>query len=309
LTRNIVDLRNGGPRPAKRSEINMDRRSFFKVAGAAGAAIATGKPGQAAAASGESDIEFVGVLVDTTRCIGCRSCEAACAASHGLEAPDIEDDSAFEQVRNTTEKALTVVNRYETDAGEVFVKKQCMHCWQPGCAAACLTNAMLKTEEGPVIWRSDKCMGCRYCMVSCPFDIPKAEYDSWNPSMHKCDMCWDRLQEGKKPACVASCPTDALMFGTKRELMEIARVRIYNHPDRYVHEIYGEHVVGGTGFLYLSAVPFDQIGFRTDLGTTPYPEFTREFLVAVPVILFGVPAFLYGLSVLSEKEGEEVHHD
>jgi ferredoxin len=176
-----------------------------------------------------------------------------------------------------------------------------MHCWQPACGAACLTNAMYKTAEGPVIWRGNKCMGCRFCMVSCPFDIPKFEYDSWNPRIQKCDMCWDRLERGEKPACVEACPTDALMFGTKRELMEIARVRIYNHPDNYVHEIYGEQVVGGTGWLYLSAVPFDQIGFRTDLGTRPYPELTQDFLNMVPVFVFGMPALLYGLSALADK--------
>jgi hypothetical protein len=114
-------------------------------------------------------------------------------------------------------------------------------------------------------------------------------------------MCWERLEEGKKPACVQACPTDALMFGKKRDLMEIARVRIYNHPTKYVHQIYGEHEVGGTGWLYLSAVPFEQLGFRTDLGTTPYPEYTREFLYAVPVVLFGAPALLLGLRFLTEK--------
>ena len=285
----------------------MDRRNFFKFAGAVGATMAAGRAkAQGHGGDGAEKPEFVGVLVDTTRCIGCRSCEVACAASHGLPAPDPANDGALDEApRPTSTTQYTVVNRYETDAGEVFVKKQCMHCWQPACAAACLTNAMLKTEEGPVVWRDDKCMGCRYCMVSCPFDMPKAEYESANPQIRKCDLCRDRLQAGEKPACVASCPTDALTFGTKRELMEIARVRIYNHPDRYVHEIYGEHVVGGTGWLYLSAAPFEQLGFRTDLGNEPYPEYTRDFLYAVPAVLFGVPTLLYGLTLLSDGKDEE----
>lgn len=117
-------------------------------------------------------------------------------------------------------------------------------------------------------------------------------------------MCWDRLQKGKKPACVEACPTDALMFGKKRELMEIARVRVYRHPQDYVHKIFGENEVGGTGWLYLSSVPFDQIGFRMDLGTTPYPEFTTDFLYAVPVVLFGLPAFLMGLNLLARANAE-----
>jgi formate dehydrogenase iron-sulfur subunit len=280
----------------------MKRRNFFKLSGIAGLTLA-GK--SASAQEPEIKKEFVGVLVDTTRCIGCRSCEAACSEAHGLPVPDIENDGALAAERKTSETQWMVVNRYETEKGEVFVKKQCMHCWQPGCTAACLTNAMYKTELGPVIWRSKKCMGCRFCMISCPFDIPKFEYNSTNPRIQKCNMCWDRLQEGKKPACVEACPTDALMFGLKRELMEIARVRVYRHPQDYVHKIYGESEVGGTGWLYLSAVPFDQIGFRMDLGTVPLPEFTTDFLYAVPVVLFGLPAFLMGLNLLARTKEEK----
>jgi len=194
--------------------------------------------------------------------------------------------------------------RFKTEKGDVFVKRQCMHCWQAACVSMCLVNAMHKNKEGPVTWDGNKCLGCRFCMVSCPFDIPKAEYYSWNPRIMKCTMCYERLQEGKKPACVEACPTDTLMFGPKRQLMEIARHRVYSHPDKYVHQIYGEHEAGGTGWLYLSAVPFEQLGFRTDLGTTPYPEYTKNFLVAVPLILFGVPAFLLGLHELADRKEE-----
>jgi len=280
----------------------VDRRGFFKTSATAGAALLTS--GTAKAATAKENKEFVGVLVDTTRCIGCRSCEVACSTTHDNFVPDVNADNALEKVRDTTEKQYTVVNRFETKKGEVFVKKQCMHCWQPACAAACLVNAMVKTKEGPVIWDGDKCMGCRYCMVSCPFDIPKAEYNSTNPRIMKCTMCYERLQEGKKPACVEACPTDTLMFGQKRDLMEVARHRVYSHPDNYVHQIYGENEVGGTGWLYLSAVPFDQIGFRTDLGTKPYPEYTREFLISVPLIEFGVPAFLLTLNMLTDRKNE-----
>jgi len=279
----------------------MKRRKFLTLAGgAAGAALAGAKAGAAPAVE-EPATEFYGVLVDTTRCIGCRACEVACSVEHGNDVPDVEHDGALAELRDTSERQWTVVNRFETERGEMFVKKQCMHCWQPACTAACLTNAMYKTREGPVIWRSGKCMGCRYCMVSCPFDIPKFEYDAWNPKISKCTMCAERLALGQKPACVEACPTDALMFGMKRELMEIARTRIYSHPGRYVRQIYGEHEVGGTGWLYLAAVPFEQLGFRTDLGTTPYPEFTRDFLYGVPVVLFGLPALLLGLNLLAER--------
>jgi formate dehydrogenase beta subunit len=282
----------------------MKRREFIKTGGAVAAASVAASPKDARAQ--ENETEFVGVLVDTTRCIGCRACEVACAEAHDLPVPEIESDAGLESHREPSETQWTVVNRYETDEGEVFVKKQCMHCWQPACAAACLTNAMLKTHEGPVIWRSDKCMGCRFWMVSCPFDIPKFEYHSWNPRIHKCNMCWERLERGQKPACVEACPTDALTFGLKRDIMEIARIRIYHHPTKYQRQIYGEQEVGGTGWLYLSAVPFEQLGFRSDLGNTPYPEFTRDFLYAVPVVLFAVPALLYGFRLMAD-DAEEAH--
>jgi Fe-S-cluster-containing dehydrogenase component len=223
--------------------------------------------------------------------------------------PDVEKDAALEKERTTSEKQWTVVNRYKTDKGEVFVKKQCLHCWQPACAAACLTNAMFKTREGPVVWNADKCMGCRYCMISCPYNIPKFEYNEWNPDIQKCTMCYGRLQEGKRPACVEACPADALMFGQKRDLMEIARVRIYNHPRQYVRHIYGEQEVGGTGWLYLASVPFDQLGFPTHLGTTPYPEYTKEFLYSVPILDFGLPTLLIGLKLLVDQAGRGKHED
>lgn len=278
----------------------MDRRQFFATSAAIGTAVLPIK--KAVAENAKPNKEFVGVLVDTTRCIGCRSCEVACSVANDNFVPDVQTDNAFRQYRDTSEKQYTVVNRFETEKGEVFVKRQCMHCWQAACVSMCLVNAMYKNKEGPVTWDGDKCLGCRFCMVACPFDIPKAEYRSWNPRIMKCTMCYERLQDGKKPACVEACPTDALMFGQKRELMEVARHRVYSHPDKYVHQIYGENEAGGTGWLYLSAVPFEKIGFRVDLGTTPYPEYTKNFLVSVPLVLFGVPALLLGLSELADRK-------
>jgi formate dehydrogenase iron-sulfur subunit len=283
----------------------MDRRGFIKTTLVAGTAALAGD--QLCAQEVRKPEEFVGILVDTTRCIGCRACEVACGEEHDLLVPDVVNDGALEKHRETSDKQWMVVNKHETEKGDVFVKKQCMHCYQAACATACPTEAMNQTMNGPVIWDGDKCIGCRYCMTSCPFDVPKFEYNEWNPKIQKCTMCFERLEAGQKPVCVKACPTDTLMFGTRVKNLEVARHRIYSHPDDYVHQIYGEHEVGGTGYIYLSAVPFDQIGFRTDLGNRPYPEYTKEFLYAVPMILFGVPAFLLGLNALvGDKEvGDE----
>ena len=280
----------------------MDRRGFFKTSLiAGGATVFSGK--ELAANDKAKPEEYVGILVDTTRCIGCRACEVACGEANDMKVPDVVNDEALENHRTTSDEQFTVVNRYETDKGEVFVKTQCMHCYQAACVAACPTVAMEQSRNGPVIWNPSRCIGCRFCMVSCPFDMSKFEFDEWNPKMQKCTLCFERLKQEEKPACVSACPTDTLMFGTRVHNLEVARHRIYSHPDRYVHHIFGEHEVGGTGYIYLSAVPFEQLGFRTDLGTRPYPEYTKEFLYAVPMILFGVPAFLLGLNALVD-DGE-----
>ena len=280
----------------------MDRRSFVKTLGVMGASALPGKA--LLAGDAQEDKEFVSILVDTTRCVGCQSCTVACAETHDLPEPDLD---ALDEglVRNTSEKQWTLINRFEVDDEEIYVKKQCMHCDQPACAAACPTKALLKTEEGPVIWRADKCMGCRFCMVSCPFEMPKFEYDSAIPKIQKCRMCFERLQEGEEPACVAECPEGALVFGKKRDLLDEAKSRIYNNPDDYVHQIYGEDVVGGTGYLYLAAVPFEKLGFRTDLGDTPYPEYTKNFLYSVPVVLTLWPAFLLALNNATKKDEDQ----
>ena len=278
----------------------MDRRDFIKTLGVMGASTL---PLSSKAETVAEDKEFVGVLVDLTRCVGCQTCTETCAETWDLPEPDL-DAIDEDVIRNTTDKQWTLINRFEVDDEEIFVKKQCMHCSQPACAAACPTKAMLKTEDGPVVWRADKCMGCRFCMVSCPFEIPKFEYDSNMPKIQKCRMCYERLQEGEKPACVEECPEEAMMFGTRRELIEEANKRIYQNPDDYVHQIYGEHEVGGTGYLYISSVPFEKLGFRTDLGTTPYPEYTKNFLYGVPLILTLWPPLLLALNKATKRDDE-----
>ncbi len=280
--------------------MKIGRRGFLKTVGAGalgwgGAGIL--RPGSA----GAQDTEFFGVLADTTRCIGCRSCEAACAEANNLPSPKGEQPDVFSEKRPTTPTRLTVVNRFDTARGEVFVKTQCMHCVQPACVSACLVKAMKKTEEGPVTW-SENCMGCRLCIFSCPFGVPRFEHESATPKIAKCSMCWEKVRKGGVPACVQACPQEALTFGTRRDLLEESRARIYKNPSGYVHSIYGEQEVGGTCWLYLSKVPFEQIGFRTDLGTTAMPEYTKGFLYSVPFVLILWPLLLLGMARITNKE-------
>ncbi|MEI8114848.1 MAG: 4Fe-4S dicluster domain-containing protein [Bacteroidia bacterium] len=270
--------------------MSLDRRVFFKLLGATGITLAIGKESVANPAN-KNEVEFCGVLYDSSRCVGCRTCEYECAKAHGLPEPLSE----VAAVRKTDETCNTVVNTYQTSKGEVYIKRQCMHCNQPACAAACLTQAMHKNETGPVTWNGDKCMGCRYCMVSCPFDMPKFEFHSANPKIQKCDMCFDRQKAGEKPTCVTNCPNEALMYGTRRDLIKEARRRIYEKPDLYVDQIYGEHDAGGTGWLYIASVPFEELGMKTNLQQSSYPALTKGFLYSVPSVFVLFPTILLGI--------------
>lgn len=286
--------------------MKVSRRGFLKIAGLISGSCLLPQTGKALASGSKFVLsEPAGMLVDTTKCLGCRTCEMVCSEVNNLPAPPPQEDSSvFQEKRNTSPAAYTVVNSYETERGTYYVKKQCMHCNQPACASACLVKAMLKTKEGPVTWNGDKCMGCRFCMLSCPFDMPKFEYNSANPRIRKCIMCYARLKEGQQPACSQACPSEALRFGKRRELLEIAYTRIYQNPKKYFHHVYGEHEIGGTGWIYLASVPFTQLGFRDDLGSTAYPELTKNFLYAVPIVLLFWPAFLFGVSRATREKGE-----
>ncbi|MFZ3136466.1 MAG: 4Fe-4S dicluster domain-containing protein [Thermodesulfovibrionales bacterium] len=293
----------------------MDRRTFLKILGSGVAGAATGNlltPGRTFANESLSGKEFYGILVDTTRCIGCRRCERACAEVNGLSIPDISEsknEAILKNMRKTSDTQYTIINRYETEKGTIFVPKRCMHCNQPGCVAACLVKAMRKRPSGQVTWDLN-CIGCRLCMISCPFDIPKFEYNKAMPRIQKCNLCWDRFNKGALPGCVEVCPTQALMFGSRRQILEEGKRRIAANPDKYIDHIYGEYEVGGTSHLYLSSVPFEQIGFRKDLGTVAYPKYSTGFLYAVPFIFVLWPIVMLGMNRATKKSKEdEGHHE
>jgi Fe-S-cluster-containing dehydrogenase component len=286
----------------------LSRRTFFKLT-AVGATTAVGlnsAPAEAttAVASGNQ----MGVLVDVSKCIGCRSCEAACAKANGLPDPDWSDDMSYAKPRAATDRQFTVVNRYVTSKGEVYVKTQCMHCVKPACATGCITRALDKQPNGAVTWDGDKCLGCRYCMLSCPFDAPKFEYAAVNPKIQKCKLCVEKLQAGQQPACVTECGGGALTFGKRSDLLEQARATVYKDPATYVPRVYGAEEAGGTSWLYISPVPFKELGFR-EVGVTPVAETTRDFLTAVPLVLVAWPAMLLGLRRATGRKAAEDDYD
>ncbi|MGC3999170.1 MAG: 4Fe-4S dicluster domain-containing protein [Anaeromyxobacter sp.] len=283
--------------------MQIGRRGFFRIAvataGAAGAAAAAAStPEHGAPADGP------GVLVDTTLCVGCRGCEAACAEANQLPAPP-PDDAVMRQRRDTSEQAFTVVNRTEKAGGEErFAKKQCMHCLAPACASACPVRAMDKLPSGPVVYDASKCMGCRYCMLACPFDVPKYEYASNAPRVRKCTFCAPRQAQGLPPACTEVCPSGALTFGKRGELLEVAKTRIYTNPGRYLHHVYGEEEAGGTSWLYLSDVDLGQLALRTDVPGKAFPELVSGALGAPPFVMTLWPPLLMGLYAFSKRRDE-----
>ncbi len=280
--------------------MKIGRRGFFKVAavtaGAAGATVATASPGSAQVLDGP------GVLVDTTLCVGCRACEAACSEANHLPPPE-EGDAVLQQKRDLGEQAFTVVNRAEKEPGvERFAKRQCMHCLAPACASACPVRAMDKLPSGPVVYDASKCMGCRYCMIACPFDVPRYEYGSNAPRVRKCTFCAERQAKGLKPACTEACPSGALTFGKRAELLEVAKTRIYTNPGRYLHEVFGEREAGGTSWLYITDVPLDQLALRTDVPERPYPDLVAGALGAPPFVMTLWPPLLMGLYAFSHRK-------
>jgi formate dehydrogenase iron-sulfur subunit len=222
------------------------------------------------------------ILTDLTKCVGCEACVWACK-----EVNDLPRGDGAAKLSATT---WTAVEHH----GGVNVRRQCMHCLDPTCASVCPVGALHKSASGAVVYDADRCIGCRYCMLSCPFGIPKYEWDSPLPKVQKCILCAEkRLAEGRQPACTEACPTGATIFGDRDELLREAHRRIEAEPERYVDHVYGETEAGGTSVLYLSAVPFEEIGFAAGLDDEPYPRLTWEILAKLPnVVSIGGVALL-----------------
>lgn len=279
------------------------------------------------------------VLVDLTLCAGGRACVAACKAQNGLPMEEIDHVTISSQREDCfistggaahrpslSAKTYTVVEYHDADdcpecSNWVFVKRQCMHCLDPACEAACPVGAFHRDETGAVVYDGGKCMGCRYCLMACPFNVPTYEWEKAIPFVKKCTFCIDRIaqdesvpREERQPACVAACPTKCLIFGTRENMLAEAKRRLSEHPDKYYNHIYGEHEAGGTSWLYISAVPFDHLGFPSEVGTVPYPEYTEMALDSVPPLIVVGSMVLAGLYLLWKRrltvaDGEQAETD
>jgi len=261
-------------------------------------------------------------LIDITNCIGCRACQVACKQWNEREGEEttLEAQLGFQNPATLSAKTYTLISFHEMENPQkpsgldaAYVMRRCFHCLEPGCVSACPTTALYRQPDGPVSYDVDKCIGCRYCMLACPWDVPTAEWDKLAPKIAKCTHCADRVRqpapiafngqpappdETKRfldtiatPACVKACPADALRYGTRDEMLALAKKRMADRPDKYVDHIYGEKELGGTSVLYLSSVPFEKLGFP-EFGEKPFPKFTAAALGAVPPAVMAIGALL-----------------
>lgn len=284
--------------------MTISRRDFLKVAGlAAGCALAFPETVEAGAPTTDPN-EQIAMLYDATVCVGCNGCTNACRQWNGTE-PETDARQVYDAPQELSADTYTLIQLYKEGDEFSFVKRQCMHCVDPACVSGCPVHALQKTAAGPVTYDHDRCIGCRYCQNACPFHVPRFEWDKARfPVITKCHFCYEsRIQKGiGGPACADRCPTGALTWGKRGELLAEARKRISENPGRYVDHIYGENDAGGTSVLYLSAVPFEKLGFE-DLGTRPIPEVSEGTAnLVLPGVLIGAPILL-GLVRLTAKRG------
>lgn len=235
-----------------------------------------------------TDIKHKAYLFDATRCIDCRACMVACSVENNIE---------MDKTRIWV-AGLGITGEFPNLKRETMVY-HCMHCEHPDCMSACPVGAYSKREDGPVIYNPNLCIGCRYCMNACPFGMPHFDYDKGiveGAFIDKCTFCPQRIDNGLEPACVATCPTDALEYGEREELIKKAHERIAAHPNRYIDHVYGEHENGGTSYLILSHVPFSELGLP-ELPEKPINEVSETVIAGTIPFALGWGAVLTAVTV------------
>lgn len=303
--------------------MSLTRRTFIKTAAgsgaAAAAAVAMPPPAQARPNSSLPP-KAVGLLFDSTLCVGCKACMPACKEANGMPPETYGGEALWDRPLDLSGKTLNVIKAYsdgdasvkdrETD-GHAYVKKSCLHCVDPSCVSACPVSAMLKDPEtGVVTYDEDACIGCRYCVAACPFGVPRFTYDRAFPVIAKCQLCNHRLKEGKLPACAEVCPTGATLFGPVEQLKVEAKRRLAMPPGApavfprnaggpherpaagYIQRLYGENELGGTQMLFLSGVPMDKLGYpdlpeRSYASVSETIQHTLYSWMIAPVVVLG----------------------
>lgn len=297
--------------------MTLSRRDVLKSIGTGAAVAAAGATtAQASSRNPQAPSDAVAMLYDATVCIGCKACVAACTTANGL-IPDTTLSGGIWQMPTDLNAQTKNIIMLARDGDQTsFMKRQCMHCVDPACVSGCPFKALTKGKYGVVEWDPRKCIGCRYCEISCPFDVPRFEWAKFNPRIVKCEFCNFRLADGKPPACTEACPTGAVIFGTRAQLLAEAKRRIEAHPGKYYqNRVYGEGDLGGTQVLYLSHLPFEKIGLP-EVGTESRAHYGSKVHnivykgMAIPVAVYAVlvATIKRRYRVMEEEAHREAEH-
>ncbi len=309
----------------------LDRRSFIKtVAVGSVAAAGTALP----AAANELPVApegAMGMLYDATLCIGCKTCVVACKEANDLEPEPGPwgDEHLYDAPLDLDANTKNIIKLYREGDSYSYMKQQCMHCVDPACAAACMLHSLQKDPvTGVVGYDPQYCVGCRYCQMSCPFNVPKFEFAKAAPKIVKCELCRHRVKDaavkgpdgftrypkGQGQACCEVCPRGAVISGRRDELLAEAKRRIAASPGKYFEDrVYGENDGGGTQVAYLLHVPFEDVGLPK-LGTEGVPRMAYavqdgiyyRIPFAAPIGMFAVlAAVIYRNKRAEQVQGKE----
>jgi len=247
--------------------------------------------------------DALGILYDSTLCVGCNACMPACKKANSMNPEMTGDQELWDNPQDLSASTLNIIKRFSSGSGEhkdqeedgyAFIKRQCLHCVDPSCVTACPVSALTKDKDtGIVAYNKDACIGCRYCQVACPYNIPKFEWDDPYPEIVKCELCSHLIAKGDISACCSACPTGASLFGPVTKLRDETRRRLQMEPGKrykfpvssidsgkwhefeapeYERHVYGRDELGGTQVMYMSAVPFERFGL---------PGFPKESFVSM----------------------------
>ncbi|MCP4751296.1 MAG: hydrogenase 2 operon protein HybA [Proteobacteria bacterium] len=275
--------------------MKIKRRKFLKGLAGAGAGVAAAPLLTGTALARENHTlkdDHIGMLYDATRCIGCKACEVACKKANNMPV-EPDEKGIYDAPRDLSYKTMNIIKLYKGEEGTSFVKKQCMHCVDPSCVSGCPTAALKKEPNGIVSWDIDACVGCRYCQMNCPYNIPKFEFNDAYGKIVKCELCKNtNLAEKGQPACTEACPNQAVVFGKVKELLVKAKRRIMDSPALYINQVYGEREGGGNSVLYLSSVPFEKLGLpklpdASDASISEGIQHTLYQGLLAPVVIYG----------------------
>ncbi len=274
--------------------MKIDRRGFFSILAGSLASFKVLARRRKLASS-----EALGLLYDASKCIGCKACVKACTDANQLSIEHGPGPHAglYHDPQQLSGNTKNIIKEFidGRNGRRSYVKQQCMHCIDPACVSACMLGALYKAENDIVAYDEKRCLGCRYCQIACPYNVPRFQWQAAAPLIVKCELCRHLLAEGMSPACSAVCPTGAVKFGKRSELLTEAKRRLADEPSRYNPKIYGERDAGGTQALYLAAagIAFSDLGLP-DLGEEGAAHLSESVqhgvykYFAAPVVLYGV---------------------